>query len=214
MNKTKKAYLLGLGLGDGCYAVNKARHNSVNFNLAHCDKQLDYFLWKRNLITSLVGGKLPSIQKYSNSRSYGEKYSKEYWRYCFSKSNSDFRFIRSLLYQDNKKTFTRNMLNQLTIESIAIWWMDDGSLSVHNKNPITGKPKSWALLLNTYLSKEENQIIIDYFYEAWGVRWRLNKSKGLYRLRMGTIEGRKFLDLIRTFILKNVPSMSYKVKFI
>jgi len=37
------------------------------------------------------------------------------------------------------------------------------------------------------------------------------KDDTQWMLRCGSIEGRKFLDIIREYINKNVPSMSYKV---
>jgi hypothetical protein len=37
------------------------------------------------------------------------------------------------------------------------------------------------------------------------------KDDTQWMLRCGTIEGRKFLNIIRDYINKNVPSLSYKV---
>ena len=48
--------------------------------------------------------------------------------------------------------------------------MDDGSLCKKVRN---GKIHAWELYLNTYLSKEENQVIIDYLVDEF------KKSNGI-----------------------------------
>jgi hypothetical protein len=83
--------------------------------------------------------------------------------------------------------------------------MDDGSKSFKRKN---GRIHAMEVTLNTYLPKENNEVIINYFQEVWGIKWGLNKSKGTWRLRMGTQEGRRFFDLISPVVL---DSMRYKI---
>ena len=48
-----------------------------------------------------------------------------------------------------------------------------------------------------------------YFQTKWNVKWNLNLSKGKYRLRCSTKEGRKFLDIIRPIVIQ-VKCMQYK----
>ena len=48
------------------------------------------------------------------------------------------------------------------------------------------------------------------------MEWNVVKADGAkddtqWMLRCGSIEGRKFLNIIRDYINKNVPSLSYKV---
>lgn len=57
---------------------------------------------------------------------------------------------------------------------------------------IDGRPRGAEITLNTYLTAEENQVIIDFFQNQFGITWKLNKSKGKYRLRMGKKEAMKF----------------------
>ena len=77
--------------------------------------------------------------------------------------------------------------------------MDDGSMSIKK---IDGKPRGAEITLNTYLTTEENQVIIDFFQSQFNI----NKSKGKYRLRMGKKEAMKFFPMI-------IPSMRYKIDF-
>lgn len=116
-------------------------------------------------------------------------------------------YLVNLFYPNDKKVITQEALDQLTLEGIAWWYMDDGSMSIKK---IDGKPRGAEITLNTYLTAEENQIIINYFQEKWNITWKLNKSKGKYRLRMGKKEAMKFFPMIEQYI---IPSMKYKIDF-
>ena len=123
----------------------------------------------------------------------------------FSKGSKYFRVLRKWLYSNGVKQISRYLLDKLDLEGIAIWYMDDGGLSAKRRN---GKVHAYELFLNTHISKENNQIIIDYFKETWNINFQQVKNKGSYRLRMSTYEIKKYLPLISKFI---IPSMQYKI---
>ena len=126
--------------------------------------------------------------------------------YLMMKSNKYFRVLYKYLYKNGKKTIPLKALNRLTPLSLAIWWMDDGCLYAKKRH---NKIHAWELYLNTYLSDEENQVIINYFQQKWGIVWKLNHDKGRSRLRCSTKEGRKFLNIIRP-IVNQIQCMQYK----
>lgn len=117
------------------------------------------------------------------------------------------KYLVNLFYPNGKKVICKEALEQLTLEGIAWWYMDDGSMSIKK---IDGKPRGAEITLNTYLTAEENQVIIDFFQSQFGITWKLNKSKGKYRLRMGKKEAMKFFPMIEQYI---IPSMRYKIDF-
>lgn len=203
MNKLHKSILIALVLGDGYLNVRKdarypnSYHSSINFT--HSFAQKEYLEWKANKLFHIFGGKQPVIREINNNGHPGV---------TFEKSNKYFRILKKYLYVNQKKSFRRDILNWLTPEGIAIWWMDDGSLIERKRN---GKTHAWELYLNTYLTDEENQIIIDYFLEQWNVKWNINHDKGKSRLRCSTREGRKFLNIVRPTVEK-IECMKYKVK--
>lgn len=186
----KRAMLCGLLIGDGGKTGN-------NFYIGHSVKQKEYALFKKELLEEITG-KSVNVREGTNSK--GHSYIR-----IEPKIIPLSRRLVKLAYPQGKKAISRQFLNYLSIESIALWFMDDGSKSFKKKN---GKIHAAEVTLNTYLSKEENEIIIQYFEEVWGVKWGLNKSKGWYRLRMGTREARKFFAMIDKYIH---PSMKYKV---
>ena len=166
------------------------------FKLIHSIKQKDYLLYKYKLITSILWWHKPKIVEFNNNWYSGVR---------FQKSDKYYKNIRSWIYKDWKKTYPRRILNKLDERWTAIWYMDDWCLSKKKRN---WKVHAYDLILNTYLSKEENENIIQYFYEERWVLFKLQKSKWKYRLRMWTKEARNFIDIIKPYI---IPSMEYKI---
>ena len=116
----------------------------------------------------------------------------------------DFKSYK-VIYPNNIKTISRNVLNYLNPQGIAIWYMDDGCLSAKKRN---GKIHAYELILNTYISYEDNQIIVDYFKEVWNINFTITRDKGKSRIRCGTREARKFIEIVKPYI---VPCMEYKI---
>jgi len=200
MNKKFRGILIGMILGDATLRVRKDTqypntwHNVLS--IKHGEKQKEYIEYKANLIHSMFGGKPITVRPINNSGYPG---------YLIYKSHKYFRILYKRMYKNGKKTFTSQVLNWLTPEGIAIWYMDDGSLCAKKRN---GKIHAYDLYLNTYSTKEENEVIIQYFQDAYDIHFTLSKNKGLYRIRCGTKEARKFIELVKPYI---IPSMQYKI---
>ena len=218
MKLTEKdmSVLIGLLLGDG-YIDDKGR-----INIEHCEKQKDYCIFKAKLLHSVCGGKDIKVHEYIRKSSIlknGKQFKNStFVTYSFKKQSKSFIPIRQMLYgEDRKKHITNELLQHLDICSIALWWMDDGCITKKytykdDKRICCG----YTLKICTYLSKEQNELIQKYFIDKYNIKWNIVHADGYkddsqWMLRCGTIEGRKFLNLIRDYILKNVPSMSYKV---
>lgn len=218
MKLTEKdmSILIGLILGDG-FISEKGR-----IQIEHGEKQKDYCIYKAKLLHSVCGGKDIKVHECIRTRSIlkDKKQFKEstFITYNFKKQSQSFIPIRKMLYDSNKrKHITEEILKYLTPESIALWWMDDGCLT--KKYTYTNgekKHSGYMLRLCTYLSKEQNELVQKYFIENYDIHWNVVKADGAkdnqqWMLRCGSIEGRKFLNIIRDYIIKNVPSLSYKV---
>lgn len=187
----QRGILVGLLLGDSC-------KSQKNFFIQHSSKQEKYILFKKQLLEQITG-KSVNLRYWTSKKGYSQIRLEP-------KLIPLIRVLVKKLYKAGTKTITRKFLNLLTPQGLAIWFMDKGSKSFQKKD---GKVHAVTVNLNTYISKEENEIIVSYFLEVWGFKWGLSKGKGLYRLRMGTREGKKFLDFIRTYIPE---SMLYKVQ--
>jgi hypothetical protein len=187
----QRGILAGMLLGDGARCKN-------NFCILHSTKQEGYVLFKKQVLEQITG-KSVNIRQWITQKGYGQ--------ICIEpKLIPLIRILVKKLYKGGRKTITRKFLNLLTPQGIAIWFMDDGSKSFKRKN---GHVHALEVTLNTYISKEENEIIIFYFSEVWGFKWGLNKSKNHYRLRMGTNEGKRFFSFISPYVHE---SMLYKIQ--
>lgn len=216
LTEKDKSILIGLLLGDG-YIDEKGR-----IQIEHGEKQKEYCIYKAKLLHSVCGGKDIKVHEYIRNRSIlkDKKQFKEstFTTYSFKKQSQSFIPIRQLLYNENKKKYiSKEIIKYLTPEAIALWWMDDGCLT-KKYTYVDGEKKhcGYMLRLCTFLSKEQNEIIQKFFEDTYNMKWNVVKADGAkddsqWMLRCGSIEGRKFLDIVRKYIINNVPSLSYKV---
>lgn len=216
LTEKDKSILIGLLLGDG-YIDDKGR-----IYVEHGEKQKEYCIYKAKLLHSVCGGKDIKVHEYIKNRSIlkdREQFKEStFITYSFKKQSQSFVPIRQLLYDNNRKKYiSEKILPYLTPEVIALWWMDDGCLTKKYTYQ-NGEKKhcGYMLRLCTYLPKEQNEIIQKFFKENYQMEWNVVKADGAkddsqWMLRCGSIEGRKFLNIIRDYIIKNVPSLSYKV---
>lgn len=192
-NRNSRDAILSVTLGDG----HLTRNGSVE--IRHCAAQKDYLEWKINYLRE-SGVKcssarykdnngFPSYQAYLNVTKWG-------------------KLLHKILYLGGyKNIYQRKILNRLLPIHIAIWYMDDGGLAQNKRN---GVVHANDLMLNTHTTKENNQIIINYFKEVHNILFTQVKNRGHYRLRCGTKEARKFLEIVREYV-SQVPSMAHKL---
>ena len=197
MEKNKKSLLIGLCLGDGHLSTN----SGVTLQIEHGHKQLFYLEYKARLIAKLLNCKELNIyhRKILNT-------------FSISKGHRYFRIIHKWLYYNKKKIFSRKILNHLTPQAIAIWWMDDGTMSTDYRKS-TGKITARKFVLCTFCSSEEADNIIEMFKIKWDINFyklkRTMKDGSIkYCIQCRTKEGRKLSNLIRQYILKD---FEYKI---
>ena len=194
LSKKTNQLILGTTLGDG----HIRRHGKFcRLELCHSPKQKEYLKWKYRL---LLEDNLVKSPPYLIMVGENKKYPQ--WR-CQTLSFPIFCEFRRKFYSKRKKRITRKLLNQLTLLGLAVWYMDDGSVSIHKKK------YSRELHLNTYnYTKEEHEIIQHYFKKIWNISVKISKNKGRYRIALNATEGKKFLYLIKSHI---IDCMKYKI---
>ncbi len=191
ITKDTRRLIMYMAMGDGCLH-NKAGY----FSVRHCLGQEEYLIWKWNLLRKHISVTKPY---FVDNNGYGS----------FEFRTRSYKFIklyRKVLYKGGSKNFSKKVLKKLTPLGLAIWYMDDGGLSQKKRD---GEVVANELMINTHLSKEENQVIIDYFSETWDIHFTQCKNRGKYRLRCGTKEARKFLKIIEPYI-SQVKCMAHK----
>jgi hypothetical protein len=188
--------IIGMCLGDS----HIDRHDRLT--MKHCEKQKEYLDYKVKILQVLQ--KQPIWMKcYTGAGSQnGNIYTS--WQIA-TRQRPIYRIIKKWMYRNGVKTITRKLLDKLDLEGVAIWFMDDGSTSFKRQN---GQIHAVETTIATYISKEQNEIIVQYFLEKWGIKWGVNRAGHLWRIRCGTKESRKFCALIEPYV---IPSMRYKI---
>lgn len=194
MNRKTRGLLVGTLLGDS--SIHTTPHNCI-FQFTHQIKQKEFAFHKAEVISSSFNKKKKEPSYYKSNTAYGEV---EYYKY--SLANKYFNYLHRIAYPLGKKLFSRKLLNYLTPQGIAWWYMDDGGLGRKDINS--------EMRISTYCSLEEIETIILYFQEVWGIKGnkRLSKKHQTYYLAFGYKEAKKFEKLVRPFIL---PTMEYKL---
>lgn len=169
-----------------------------NIAVTHKGQNKDYAEWKHRLATE-SGLKCSPVTKFDNNG---------YGAYRFSTGSTKYtKHLRRILYTPQKDWYNRKILDKMDEKSLAIWYMDDGSISSQKRD---GKVVRSILTISTCTSKENNQILIDYLQERWGVKFGQRKMKNSYALVCSTREARKFISIVEETV-REVPSMIYKL---
>jgi hypothetical protein len=172
---------------------------SVTLQINHSIRQKEYLVFKRDILQNLFKEWEIPIHPFDNSGYPGVRLE--------TRNHPKLRTIHKWFYSNGKKVVSRRILEYLSPIGIAIWYMDDGSLSFKRRE---GQIHGREIHLNTYCSLDEAKIIQSYFRNVWGVSWTIVPNKGLFRLRMGAKEAKGFFKIIEPHMIQ---VMKYKIDF-
>ena len=206
--KERKSAIIGMVLGDASLCRNRFRDGSyqgnAKLNMTHSIKQKEYMEYKMSILQPMFGYEL-KIQHTYYSAGNDKKYPVVRLQ---TRVNTQLTGIRKMLYdsETNKKHVTREVLDMLDDRAVAIWYMDDGCLSLPKE-----RGKIVILCTNSF-TFAENELIRDWFYERYGVSFNINehKASGTYNLRRGISDAHKLLDAIKPY---TIPLLRYKVDY-
>ncbi len=191
----KSDIVTGTLLGDGY--MNKSGQLSV----FHSIKQEKYVYWLMDLFSKYY-------KVYPKERiCYNNDKTKSYRQVGFNTESTNYnKLVRNFFYKPRKR-ITIKQLNKLSPLGLAIWYMDDGNLSfIKNKN---GEIRGRQIRISTHsFTYEENEIIVKYFNDRWGIKCKIHKDKGKYIIWMNGSEAKKFLNIIKDYLHE---SMYYKL---
>jgi recombination protein RecA len=196
MNKVKKSILYAMVLGDGHIS-----RDSPEFSICHGELQKDYLEYKAAMLKKLLS---KEVNIYPISIRAGNK---TYKAYRFSCTHKLFWILRKRCYDSNHNPkFSKEVLDKLTPQAIAIWYMDNGSLKAKKRN---GKIHAYELTISCRAYKESDaQNIVDYFANVHCILFTIKQNKGRFSIRCGTIEARKFVAMVKPYI---IDSLLYKI---
>jgi recombination protein RecA len=137
-----KEIILGSLLGDGSLRIYKPYRNA-RYSFRHSVKQKEYFFWKVNKLKEISSKNCVWKQKDRKFRHQSlavESLTKLYY----------------LTHLNGKISINRKWLNKLTPLSLAVWWLDDGSLVSDSRQGVfctDGFDRKGILALKDYLKE-------------------------------------------------------------
>lgn len=210
MNSKNRAILYGLAMGDGHISCRKRLkygkypYISSEIIVGHGPKQYEYIKHKAELLKKVLGGKQPSI---GSTKHTLKATGKTYYGHRISKSSKYFRQMHKVLYPvNNKKVISDKALSYMDAHSLALWYMDDGSI-ISNKNR-QGEVTSLNFRICTQCSQDEAELFVDWLKVNFDIDAKSFKSKGKYDVGGAT---QATLTLVLTIQEYVIPSMSYKI---
>jgi len=195
-----KELIFGSLLGDGSLKINKPYKNA-RFSFRHSIKQKEYFFWKINQLKE-ISSDLCWWEQRKNS--LGGKILR--YQSIAAESLTD---IYRLTHKHNHLVIRRKWLNKLTAVSLAIWWLDDGSLITNGRR---------GVICTDSFSLKEQEVLARYLKVVWDIKVSIGKIKRsrngkiieYYRLWIRSSEElKKLLRIILPSV--KVPSMLPKV---
>lgn len=185
--------ILGSILGDGSLKIHK-NYKNARLKFRHSIVQKDYFEWKVSMLQEISSKNSIILQK-PDGFSVNQKLLYQ------SRALESLSSIYYRTHSHNKIEIQRNWLNHLTPLSLAIWWLDDGSL-VSNKRK--------GVICTDGFSKNSVYLLSKYLFVVWGVSTRvssisgtnrkLSKQTEYFRLWFSTTELKNFLRIILPYI--------------
>lgn len=198
LSQSEIQILLGGLLGDSYY--NKKR-NIIRF--AHSEKQKEYLIWKYSFFNDDKKSRVYNYERKVNDKTY---YGNNFEIKLSKNGMSDFiDFTKKNLYtNDGRKKISLKYLNALTPLGIAVWWLDDGSLSVHKGN-------RYGKLCTHCFNYEENILIQKYFKKQWNIDVDIKVEKDKYYfIRFNVSALKQLVKIIYPYVIQ-IPSMIYKI---
>ncbi len=152
-NQTKEI-ILGSLLGDGSLKVNKFYKNA-RFSFRHSIKQEAYFHWK-----------VKQLQEISSAKHYwlqqpDQGFSKECKLRYQSRALESLTDLFNMTSKRGKLRIKRQWLNYLTPLSLAIWWLDDGSIIANGRK---------GVLCTDGFDEKSVQILARYLQIVWKIQ--------------------------------------------
>lgn len=198
MNKKDLAFLYGCVIGDGNLYKQK-RTKSIILKFTHCLKQKEYLEYKVNNLNRILQ-RFYKVSIINNNGYPGVKAS-----LCDTKT---FKPLYKLFYPKGKKNIVNpEIINNLTPEALALWWMDDGCLSMI-KTKGTNKIRARQGFINTYLPLEDNLYLIELLNNKFNLNLKNIKDRKWNRIRLNTTDCKQLIEIVKPYIH---PIFNYKI---
>lgn len=190
-------FFTGCMLGDGNIKLPKGCKNAM-FSCQHGPHQYEYNKWKSELLNTL-GAKI-----YKYKRKTPNKLTGKYYEYSITitNCNSEITKMYNLLYKNKRKVITAELLKNFTDFSLAVLYMDDGSLS--SSNPINTS----YIIASCGFDKESLKLFQQFLFNKWRIETTISIDNRLYI----KINSRNLFEYLIISHIEKIPCMKYKIR--
>lgn len=151
------ALILGSLLGDGSLKLHPGYVNA-RFSFRHSSKQKNYFEWKARQCAEISGSK--SVFAQTSDGGFSKLPKLRYQSVALPALTDLYQLIH-----DNKQfRIRRKWLNRMTSLSLAIWWLDDGSLIGNGKR---------GVFCTDGFDEKAVKLLARYLQVVWGINTRV-----------------------------------------
>lgn len=195
LNEQQKQLLIGGTLGDGYLT----KHNA--FYCRHSEKQVEYILYKMKVLSSIHAGSSFYLK-------VKDPKGKEHMALSFTTGCNRFiEEIRPIFYKEDKIFPNKFILDNLTPQGLAYWYMDDGTFSKKNHT---------SKLHTEGFSFSDNKLIVDFFRIRFSIDTRIctikrfhdNRAYNQYNIYFPRKSTVALISLVEPYI---IPTMRYKI---
>lgn len=195
------ALIVGSLLGDGSLKLHP-HYVNARFSFRHSAKQQHYFEWKVSQFAEISAGQSVFLQQPDGfSQNLKLRYQ--------SKALPALTDLYQLTHDNKRFRIQRRWLNRMSSLSLAIWWLDDGSLISNGKR---------GVFCTDGFDEASVKLLARYLQVTWDIRthvasiYRLRDGKRYQQYRLwirSSEELKKLLRIIAPHIA--VKDMLYKV---
>lgn len=193
LSTQQQEILVGLLLGDG-HLESRNGGRTYRLKVEHSNAQLDYTMWLFQVFKNLC----TQTEVYRRERSDG-RISVGFT----TQSLGCFRFYGQQFYVDKKKRIPPLVHKLLSPQTVAIWFMDDGSRK-------SSKHITYNIHTLGY-TKSDLEMMKEKLLLTLGIQVSLHKQRNdTWRLYIGTSSAGRFTDMVMPYV-EQFPSMHKKL---
>lgn len=148
-----RTVVLGSLLGDGSLRLHAPHYKNARFSFRHSIHQKEYFEWKVDLLKEICGESF--VWEQGPDGLGGRKLRFQ------SRALPELTELYRLTHEGNQLRVRRKWLNMLTPLSLAIWWLDDGSIIANGRK---------GVLCTDPFPYKEQKLLARYLQKVWGIR--------------------------------------------
>lgn len=194
--------ILGSLLGDGSLKIHKGYINA-RFSIKHSITQEKYFYWKIKQLKEISSENC--VFKQHNDKGYSKNDKLRYQSLALESLSE----LYNLTSKRGKLRIRRKWLNRLSPLSLAIWWLDDGSIIANGRK---------GVFCTDGFAKKDVEIISKYLKVVWKIKTNVSpvfkkkddKKEEYFRIWINSTEElKKILRIILPYI--KVKEMLYKI---